>query len=129
MRRSPSSPRSIPEKARLRSCDSLEDSRTTRLRTRWGYRAPPSSGTGRWRAHGCTAASLLRPRMTPERWRTITEIFHAARAYDAVRRDAFLSEVCAADLTLRGEVDSLIAADDQAGRFGDTPITVANLPL
>jgi eukaryotic-like serine/threonine-protein kinase len=67
--------------------------------------------------------------MTPERWRKITEIFHVARAHDPVRRVAFLSEVCAADLALRREVESLIAAEHEAGRFGDTPMSVHAPPL
>ena len=67
--------------------------------------------------------------MTPERWRQITEIFHAARGRDAVQRDTFLTAACAADPALRLEVESLIAADDQAGRFGDTPISVDAPPL
>ena len=62
--------------------------------------------------------------MTPERWRQITELFHAARAHDGLGRDAFLSEACADDFDLRQELDSLIAAHDEAGRFGDTPISL-----
>ena len=34
--------------------------------------------------------------MTPERWRQITEIFHAALAGDRTQRDTFLSEACEA---------------------------------
>ena len=67
--------------------------------------------------------------MTPERWRKITEVFHVARAHEPVRREAFLSEVGAADLALRREVESLIAAEHAAGKFGDTPMSVHAPPL
>jgi hypothetical protein len=66
--------------------------------------------------------------MTPERWRKITELFHVVRAHDAVRREAVLTEVCATDPALRNEVESLIAADHEAGPFGDTPMCL-NAPL
>ena len=67
--------------------------------------------------------------MTPERWRKITEIFHVARTHDPVRRGAFLNEVCAADIALRREVESLIAAGHEAGQFGDTSMSVHAPPL
>ena len=67
--------------------------------------------------------------MTPERWRKITEVFHTARAYDAARRDAFLSEACATDLAMRREVESLIAAHGQAGQFGNIPVGLHAPPL
>src|SRR5229473_3345292 len=52
--------------------------------------------------------------MTPERWRQITGIFHAALARDPGRRDAFLADACAADPALRGEVYR--ARDPKLGR-------------
>ncbi len=67
--------------------------------------------------------------MTPQRWRQITEIFHAALARDPVRRDAFLGEACAADQALRSEVESLMAAHHEAGPFGDTPVSIPATPL
>jgi Tol biopolymer transport system component len=57
--------------------------------------------------------------MTPERWRRITAVFHAARGREAAVRDAYLDEACKADATLRAEVDALLAADREAGAFGD----------
>jgi serine/threonine-protein kinase len=59
--------------------------------------------------------------MTPERWRRITEVFHAARARDAAARGALLDEACAGDLALRAEVDAMLAADQGAGLFGEAP--------
>ena len=57
--------------------------------------------------------------MTPERWRQITGVFHAARQRDTAVRADFLDEACAADSTLRAEVDALLAADGGAGDFGE----------
>ena len=51
-----------------------------------------------------------RPLMTPDRWRQVTEIFHAALARDAGARDAFLRDACQGDSSLRDEVDALVAA-------------------
>ncbi|CAN5852268.1 hypothetical protein BH24ACI5_BH24ACI5_10210 [soil metagenome] len=62
--------------------------------------------------------------MTPERWRHITEIFHATLARDPERREAFLGEACGADPALRREIESLLAAHHSAGAFGDTPVAV-----
>ena len=50
--------------------------------------------------------------MTPERWRQITEIFHAARAQPPDARAALLDAACSRDASLRAEVDSLLAAHD-----------------
>ena len=57
--------------------------------------------------------------MTPERWRQITAVFHAARQRDAAVREAYLDEACAADTTLRAEVEALLAAHGHAGDFGE----------
>ena len=39
--------------------------------------------------------------MTPERWRQVTEVFHAARARDAAVRASYLKHACAGDGALR----------------------------
>ena len=62
--------------------------------------------------------------MNPERWREITEVFHAARARDAGARVAFLDEACAGDAALRAEVDAMLSADVDAAEFGRTPVAV-----
>ena len=62
--------------------------------------------------------------MTPDRWRQVTEIFHAALARDAGARDAFLRDACQGDASLRKEVDALVAAHHDAGSFGDQPVVV-----
>ena len=59
--------------------------------------------------------------MTPDRWRQVTEIFHAALARDAAARDAFLRDACQGDPSLRDDVDALIAGHGDAGSFGSTP--------
>ena len=64
--------------------------------------------------------------MTPERWRQITEIFHAARERDPERREAFVAEACRDDPTLRREVEAMLAGLDDAGQFGETPLFVSD---
>ena len=44
--------------------------------------------------------------MTPERWREITDVFHAALQRDAVERDAFVGARCGADVDLQS-IDAL----------------------
>ena len=47
--------------------------------------------------------------MTPERWRQVTEVFHAARALDAPARAQYLDRACGGDRALRDEVDAMLA--------------------
>ena len=60
--------------------------------------------------------------MTPERWRQITETFHAARERDPAHREAFIADACRDDPTLRREVEAMLAGLDHAGRFGESPL-------
>jgi tRNA A-37 threonylcarbamoyl transferase component Bud32 len=60
--------------------------------------------------------------VTPERWQRITQLFHRARAQPPAHRAAFLAEASADDPSLRAEVESLLAADREAGRFGEAPL-------
>src|SRR5438034_11098567 len=60
--------------------------------------------------------------MTPERWRQITAIFDAALAHDEAERAAFVASSCGSDAALRCEIESIIAAHQNAGRFGETPL-------
>src|ERR671913_576262 len=53
--------------------------------------------------------------MTPERWQQLKQIFQSALERNPAERSAFLSQACADDPALRGEVESLIASHDQAG--------------
>src|SRR5256885_1716987 len=55
--------------------------------------------------------------MTPERWRQIEQLYHAALERTIDERAAFLAEACADDAALRREVEVLLAANDEAGSF------------
>ena len=55
--------------------------------------------------------------MKPERWQKVVQLFHSASERSANERDAFLAEACAGDKELRGQVEALLAAHDQAGSF------------
>jgi eukaryotic-like serine/threonine-protein kinase len=59
--------------------------------------------------------------MTPERFRHVGEIYHAALAVEAQKRASFLDHMCAGDAELRSEVESLIASHEQAADFIDAP--------
>ena len=50
--------------------------------------------TGGWRRPGCSARCAAIARMTPERWKRIEELYHAARARPPGERAAFLAEAC-----------------------------------
>jgi Tol biopolymer transport system component/tRNA A-37 threonylcarbamoyl transferase component Bud32 len=63
--------------------------------------------------------------MTPERWRQITEIFHAARSRDSAERDAFVASRCGDDAALRDEVEAMLAADRQARRSDESARVLA----
>jgi serine/threonine protein kinase/Tol biopolymer transport system component len=60
--------------------------------------------------------------MTPERWRQITELFHAARGRDAAQRDALLADACREDPALQREVAAMLAGAQNAGAFGEAPL-------
>ena len=58
--------------------------------------------------------------MTPDRWRRVTSIFHAARARESGDRLAFLDAACGGDASLKADVESLLDAED--GSLGDAMI-------
>ncbi|MCG3163991.1 MAG: Serine/threonine-protein kinase PknD [Acidobacteria bacterium] len=60
--------------------------------------------------------------MTPERWEKIGQLYTSALEMAPDDRAAFLEEACAGDEELRREVESLIAADAQAGDFIAAPV-------
>ena len=60
--------------------------------------------------------------MTPEQWEKVTEIYHAASELEGDARTAYLAEACNDDDELRGEVESLMAADLEAGDFISEPV-------
>jgi serine/threonine-protein kinase len=53
--------------------------------------------------------------MTPDRWRQVTQLFHAALVRDENQRAAFLRDACAGDDALHHEVASLLAQKDAEG--------------
>jgi serine/threonine protein kinase/Tfp pilus assembly protein PilF len=59
--------------------------------------------------------------MESERWRQIQSLYYAALERDAAEHAAFLIKACAGDDELRREVESLLAAHEQAEGFMDTP--------
>ena len=52
--------------------------------------------------------------MTPERYRQIGELYHAALEVASAERAAFLTRECAGDEDLRDQVESLINSHNQA---------------
>jgi serine/threonine-protein kinase len=59
--------------------------------------------------------------MTPERWRKLDELFHAALERGTERRAAFLAEACDGDDELRHELESMLAHHEQAENFIERP--------
>ena len=59
--------------------------------------------------------------MKPERWRQIEQLYHAALEKDAGLRPHFLEQACASDLSLRREVESLLAQAGEDDRFLEEP--------
>ena len=59
--------------------------------------------------------------MTPERYRQIGELYHAALEADAAERAVFLETACAGDAELLREVESLIASHDEGADFIAAP--------
>jgi eukaryotic-like serine/threonine-protein kinase len=58
----------------------------------------------------------------PARLQAVEAIFHAALEVEPDAREAFLDERCAGDASRRRDVESLLAAHQQAGGFIETPI-------
>ena len=66
--------------------------------------------------------------LTPERWRQVARIYELAVDRDPATRDAFLTEACAGDETLRREVDSLLRQEG-AQVVVDRPVWATAAPL
>jgi len=63
--------------------------------------------------------------MTPERWRQVTEVFHAVRAHEAPTRARYLDEACANDPALRAEVEAMLSAGAQSARLNADPVNMS----
>jgi serine/threonine-protein kinase len=59
--------------------------------------------------------------MTPDRWRQVEDICHAALTRPAEEHTAFLANACAGDAVLLREVESLLAHASHAAGFMSTP--------
>ena len=59
--------------------------------------------------------------MAPERRRQVEDLFHQAMELEPTSRHAWLREACGADDTLRSEVEALLALDEPARDFIETP--------
>src|SRR5215470_831441 len=73
-------------------------------------------------------ASRRNRAVTPERWHRATAIFHAARTRETREREAFLVDACQGDASLREMVEGMLAAETEAGSFGEMPL-FASRPL
>lgn len=60
--------------------------------------------------------------MTPERWEKVGDIFSSALEKDPAELEDYLREACGDDPVLRAEVESLLAAGQDAGRFISDPV-------
>jgi hypothetical protein len=59
--------------------------------------------------------------MSPERWKQVSQLFHAALARDAGERARFLTGECAGDLELRQIVETLLSKQSAANQFMKEP--------
>lgn len=55
--------------------------------------------------------------MTPEGWRQVEEVYHAALDLSADQRPAFLTQTCGSDEELLEKVAALLQAHSDAGDF------------
>jgi serine/threonine protein kinase len=65
--------------------------------------------------------------MTPERWRQVTDIFHASLTREASSRPRYLDEACGGDPALRAEIEAMLAAHAAGAQFGETPVHVSTV--
>ena len=59
--------------------------------------------------------------MTPERWKQIDQLFHAALQRGPSQRATFIAESCADDEALQKEIEDLLASHEQSESFIETP--------
>ena len=61
--------------------------------------------------------------MNPERFERVREVYHAVLDRPSGERAAFLEQACSGDAALRDEIQSLLAAGEEAGSFLAAPET------
>jgi eukaryotic-like serine/threonine-protein kinase len=66
---------------------------------------------------------------TRQAWERIKELFGAALERDPSERAAFLNQACGQDVTLRAEIESLLAAHDSNSPLLEQPLTIENSPI
>src|SRR2546422_2427658 len=108
---------SIRVEVKSSSCAFLVGLASPRQRRSWESRPTRSSETGTWLRPGCTVRSAKSRAMRAERWQQVSVLFKSALEREPKERTAYLDEACSSDDFLRGEVESLIAAYEQAGDF------------
>ena len=59
--------------------------------------------------------------MKAERWQQVERLYHSTLEKEVGERAAFLAEACAGDEGMRREVESLLAYEDQAENFIESP--------
>jgi serine/threonine protein kinase len=65
--------------------------------------------------------------MRADRWARLCQLYDQAAALSAADREAFLTRACGADLSLREELESLLAEDERGGPFLEEPaVTVVS---
>ncbi len=67
--------------------------------------------------------------MTAEQWQQIKTIVQMVIEIEPEKRACFITENCADDKFLRGEVESLLNSYDSAGDFIQTPAFVGKLQI
>src|ERR1700733_10119677 len=76
----------------------------------WASRLRPWDATFALARHGCIGSwPGTPPRVTPDQWRHVEEIFLAALEKDGDTRSQYLDEVCRGKADLRAQVESLLA--------------------
>lgn len=80
---------------------------------------PDPTASARAEAVGCV---IMGRHMTPERWRRVEELYHAALDVEPNGRAAFLETACQRDPGLKREVESLLAEGESARGAIDDPV-------
>src|SRR5579859_4845022 len=80
-----------------------------------------SSGTGYSPSTGCCANWAEGPTVETKRWQRLEELFHSALQCDPADRSRFLDQSCGPDDSLRRELESMLACEDEAREFIELP--------
>jgi hypothetical protein len=65
--------------------------------------------------------------MDQDRWKTVNQIFHAAREVSSDERPAFVETASSGDPDLQADVDQPLQADQDAGSYLESPAIPAAL--